>query len=75
MSKNENPETEPESHRPVDIEDQGHGTETGKDTNPSAPSEEEKDKPGPVGVAVREATQKAGEAPTTIIEQTSHLGT
>lgn len=59
MSETEETESTGEAGRPIDIEDQGQETDAGEESNP-----------GPVGVGVREATQKAGEAPTEILDDT-----
>lgn len=76
MSETKKAESTEESDRSIDIEDQGQKTDTGKEfTSGSLSDAEGESRPGPVGVAVREATQKTGEAPTTIIDQTGHRGT
>ena len=72
MSETEKTESTDESDRPIDIEDQGQETDTGEEPNSPELSDADDDShPGPVGVGVREATQKAGEAPIEILDDTT----
>jgi hypothetical protein len=59
-----------ENRREIDIEDQGQAIDAGEEVNPDvAPVDGEDIDPGPEGVGAREATQKSGEAPTTILDE------
>lgn len=72
MSEIEESESTGEAGRPIDIEDQGQETDTGEEPNSTEMSDtDDESNPGPVGIGLREATQKAGETPTEILDDTT----
>lgn len=60
--------TESES-RDIDIEDQGQAVDAGTEVDPNVESVDVDDELGPEGEGAREATQKAGEAPTEVVDE------
>lgn len=69
---NKESKEEGDKDRPIDIEDQGQEIDAAGERDHDVESVEGDDRtPGPVDEGAKEATQKAGEAPTEIIDDES----